>query len=156
MCAMCDGQTAGDFMAGVIQDIDRVGWAAIAVEDERGKHKYTYTVGLTRYHAHPELIVSGGASDAAHHLLDTMAEAVRNGRRLTAGEVLGACEAGRQSLVLPVTDPSRLVLAQRVYGSFLPVSALQVVWSDEGGRWPWQMCENHRAGQELYGAPPRG
>ena len=152
MCAMCDGQSADEFMAGVIADIDSAGWAVISVEDERGEHVCSYTVGLTRFYGHPELIVSGRDFPTAFHVLDTLAAGVRDGQPLAAGQLLRP--GGVESLLVPVADPSRLALAQAVYGAFIPVAALQVVWADEGGRWPWQMCEHHRSGQELYGPPP--
>lgn len=153
MCAMCDGQPAGDFMAGVIDDIDRVGWAVIAVEDEHGEHVHTYTVGLTRFHGHPELIFSGADYRSAHHVLDALAEAVSQGRRLEAGEALERDELGRECIMVRVTDPSRLVFAQAIYGGAGPVPALQVVWADDDGRWPWQLRTVPRE-QEVYGKPP--
>lgn len=154
MCEMCDGRTPQEFMAGVIDDIDETGWAVVAVEGERGEHVHSYTVGLTRLHGHPELIVSGGTFEWAHHLLDELAEAVHAGRRLVAGKVL--TEAGRQCVLVVVADPSRLAWAQAVYGRFMPVMALQVVWADEGGRWPWELCDHHRGDQEVYGRPLLG
>ena len=71
-----------------------------------------------------------------------------------AGQVLGSEEVGRECLVVRVDDPSRLVLAQALYATGRgPVPALQVVWSDEAGRWPWELCEHHRDGQEVLGVP---
>lgn len=154
MCAMCGGQSIGDFVADVVDDIRCVGWAVIAVEDEQGRHVRTYTAGLTRYHGHPELILSGSDFATAHHVLDTLAGAVRDGRPIGAGQVLGPAEVGRECLVVRVDDPSRLVLAQALYATGRgPVPALQVVWSDEAGRWPWELCEHHRDGQEVLGVP---
>ena len=124
MCAMCGGQSVEEFVAGVIDDIDRVGWAVVAVEDECGRHVHTYTAGLTRYHGHPELMVRGADFHAAHHVLDRLAEAVRQGRRFRAGETIGADELGRECLVVAVADPSQLVLAQAIYGA---VPALEAV-----------------------------
>jgi hypothetical protein len=154
MCAMCDGQGIDEFMADVIGDIERVGWAVIAVEDERGEHVHTYTAGLTRYHGHPELIFSGAGFHTAHYVLDVLADAVSGGRRLAEGQVLTRDEIGRECLLVPVADPSLLVLAQAVYGGPTTiVPALQVVWSDEAGRWPWELCDEHRGGQEVHGMP---
>ncbi len=156
MCAMCDGQTMEEFVADVVDDIDRVGWAIVAVEDEDGRHVYTYTVGLTRYHGHPELLVSGDDFHLAHHVLDDLAALVKDGRRFEAGELLEREELGRACLMVRVTSPSRLRVAQTVYGAegIGPVPALQVVWEDTEGRWPWEIrtvpCE-----QEVYGKPQR-
>jgi hypothetical protein len=124
---MCDGQSAEQFVAGVIDDIDRVGWAVVAVEDDRGEHVHTYTAGLTRYHGHPELMVGGADFHTAHHVLDTLASAVQGGRRFHAGETVGPGELGCECVLVPVPDPSSLVLAQVVYGAFTEVPALLVV-----------------------------
>lgn len=157
MCAMCDGQTMEEFVAGVVEDIRTVGWAVVAVEDATGRHVHTYTVGLTRYHGHPELMVSGGDFHTAHHMLDALADSVRDGRRLAPGEALAQTVLGRECVLVEVADPTRLTLAQSVYGGAAPVPALQVVWADEHGRWPWEVCDEHHGGQQLHGTPlPRG
>ena len=126
MCALCDGQSADEFLASVIDDIDRVGWAVVAVEDERGRHVHSYTVGLTRHHGHAELILGGGDFETAYHVLDGLAAAVQGGRRFRAGETATAGELGRECVLLPVADPSCLVLAQAIYGSVTAVPALEV------------------------------
>ncbi len=152
MCAMCDGQTAADFMADVVDDIRCVGWAVIAVEDGQGRHVRTYTAGLTRYHGHPEIVVSGADFTTAHRVVDALAEIVRGGRRLRAGDEVDAAEAGRRCVMVRVAVPARLAVAQALYASGrAPVPALQAVWADERGRWPWEVCEHERDGQRLYG-----
>lgn len=153
MCAMCEGQTAEDFVADVVADIDRAGWAVVAVEDERGDHVYTYTVGLTRCHGHPELLAGGRDFDVAHHVLDDLAALVVDGRRLEPGELLDRGELGRACLMVRVTSPSRLPIAQAVYGAegMGPVPALQVVWEDADGRWPWE--PGPLSEQQVYGKP---
>jgi len=123
MCAVCDGKSADEFLAGVVDDIDRVGWAVVAVEDERGRHVHSYTVGLTRHHGHPELILGGGEFETAFHVLDALAAAVQAGRRFRAGETAAAGRLGRECVLLPVAEPSPLVLAQAIYGR---VPALEV------------------------------
>lgn len=155
MCAMCDGRTATDLMAEIYEDIERVGWAVVAVEDDAGRHAYTYTVGLTRYHGHPELLVSGNDFARAHHVIDEIATLVAGGRRLVEGEFLVPEGVGLLCRTIRVSRPGRLRLARAVYGGrgFAPVSALQVVWVDEHGRWPWEYCEEHAGGHVLYGPP---
>lgn len=156
MCEMCGGKTPGQFVAEIVTDIREAGWSVVAVEDDGGRHVYSYTVGLTRVHGHPELLFSGADFDTAQHVLDELAGAVCDGRRLAAGESLDRQRMGRDCVLVSVADPGRLVMAQAVYRlpDLPPVPALQVVWADEGGRWPWQMCDQHRRGQEVFGPPP--
>ncbi|HEY0119539.1 MAG TPA: DUF4262 domain-containing protein [Cellulomonas sp.] len=156
MCEMCDGTTPEQFVAEIVGEVESAGWSIVAVEDDEGRHVDTYTVGLTRVHGHPELIVSGGGFHTAHHVLDELAAMVSAGRRFEAGELLGRAELGRECLMVQVVEPSRLVMAQAVYA--MPgapsVPALQVVWADKAGRWPWELCREHTGGQEVYGPPP--
>ncbi len=155
MCEMCDGKTPEQFVAEIVEDVESAGWSIVAVEDGEGRHVHTYTVGLTRLHGHPELIFSGGGFHTAHHVLDELAAMVCAGRRLEGGDVLGRAELGRACLMVRVANPSRLVMAQTVYATpgAPPVPALQVVWADEAGRWPWELCADHADGQEVYGRP---
>ena len=85
------------------------------MEDEHGGHVHSYTVGLTRVHGHAELVFSGGDVDTAHRVLDELAAAVCEGRRLVAGETLARREVGCECLVVQVANPERLVIAQVVY-----------------------------------------
>ena len=114
MCEMCDGATPEQFVADVVADIRKAGWSIVAVEDERGRHVHSYTVGLTRVHGHAELVFSGGDVDTAHRVLDELAAAVCEGRRLVAGETLARREVGCECLVVQVANPERLVIAQVV------------------------------------------
>ncbi len=157
MCEVCDGKSLEEFVAGVVADIRSCGWSLVAVEDDQGRHVCTYTVGLTRLHGHPELLFTGNHVEVAQRVLSTIAADVCSGARLADGDTVGGPDGGSAPacLLMRVANPERLAMAQAVYRlpGFPPVPALQVVWADEGGRWPWEMCEHHRRGQVLYGTP---
>lgn len=153
MCMMCDGMSDEQILAMICEHIDRVGWSAVFVEGAPGWPAFAYTVGLTRFHGHPELVVSGLDEVAARDVLDDLAAQVRDGRRLVAGQSLDRDELGQECLMVQVADPSRLALAQEVYGSAAGwVPALQVVWATSDGRWPWQRTIGP-CRQEVLGAP---
>jgi hypothetical protein len=111
---------------------------------------------MTRHHGHPELLASGLPPREAGALLADLVERVRAGERLTAGDVLAPDGEYRLQLVR-VADPGQLDHAQAIYATpRTPVPALQVVWSDESGHWPWQPGWVGRVSdQPLFGLPLR-
>lgn len=157
MCMKCQGLTDDEVRADLLGKIERFGWTLCAVEAGPGGLPFAYTIGLTRYHGHPELLVSGLDQFDAASVLNDLGARVRDGLRLEPGQVLDDEGTEHRSLVLRVSNPDRLVYAQEIYrapGS-APVPALQVVWSDHDGAWPWQARGGPRR-QELYGRPRHG
>lgn len=154
MCLECDGWTHEEVLDKIRDDIGEWGWSVVAVEGDGGEPPFAYTVGLTRFHGHPELLVSGLDQRPAAVLLNGLADEVAAGRRFAAGEVLPRVPERHACLMVRVTSPGRLVVAQEVYGTRgLPaVPALQAAWADCSGAWPWQTWDGRRR-QRLYGRP---
>lgn len=154
MCLECDGMSREQVLELVVRDIEEHGWAVVAVDGDGWDPPLAYTVGLTRFHGHPELMVSGLGADESVAVLDRLGEEVRRGRRFEAGDVLPQTSEMHACLMVRVSSPMRLVMAQQVYGSndSGPVPALQVAWADCSGTWPWQSPDGLRA-QRLYGRP---
>lgn len=158
MCVICDGGTHEAVMAQHRAQIEEHGWSHQMVEGDVTGPPFAYTLGLTRQDGHPEVVVSGLDPDVACRLLHAVVDRVLAGHPLVAGTAvdLGLDVAFR---VLGVRRPQRLVLAQEVYAS--PgyaglVPALQVVWPDDAGLWPWEVpWREARRVQELFGHPPR-
>jgi len=116
--------------------------------------EFSYTVGLTRLHGHPEILVSGAPPDLAARILAAVAQAARADHRVEPGAVWPGAQAGQFQFVR-IDDPGRLAHAQHVYhASAGPVPALQVIWSDHQGRWPWSPgWPASAAVQPLFGTP---
>lgn len=153
----CDGWSDEEILQHYADLIDQYGWAIVGVGGGRNTPPFAYTVGLTRYHDHPELIVSGMAGRDAAAMLNPLAEHVRDGHRYSVGDVIVSFTPHRHQL-LRVNDPSRLVYAQEMYGvhGAQPVPALQVAWTNHDGLWPWDSrWAERRQAQELFGRPPR-
>ncbi|GLY33609.1 DUF4262 domain-containing protein [Kineosporia sp. NBRC 101731] len=157
MCLKCDGWSDEAILEKSRSDIELHGWGYVHVEGDGGSPCLTYTVGMTRFHGHPELVVTGLDARQATTLLDDLADQIRCGLRLIAGDRLveHCCDVHRLQLV-GVDDPRRLVQAQEIYASAAGlVPALQVVYTDDQGHWPW---EPDWAGgtwwQPLLGRPP--
>jgi hypothetical protein len=60
----------------------------------------------------------------------------------------------RHLLVVPVADPTALISVQEHFAGpgREPVAALQIVWADQEGNWPWEVGWLGEP-QELFGAP---
>lgn len=126
-------------LARIRRDITDRGWAAaegcVIVDDA---HVATdYTIGLTRQHGHPEIIVVGQSQAEGRRLLGCLAREIGRGTRLDA--CLLDIEGSRFALV-PVDDPSHLWLAHLLYArrGGVPVEALQLVAEGHDGLLPWE------------------
>ncbi|GAB3264899.1 DUF4262 domain-containing protein [Kineosporia babensis] len=157
MCLRCAGWSDAELLAKSRHDIEVHGWGFVHVEGGESA-AFTYTVGLTRFHGHPELLVSGLEAEPAAGLLDDLAEDVQGGLRLAEGDRLGEeCCPAHQLQLVEVEDPRRLAQAQQIYASSAGlVPALQVVYTDDRGRWPWEpaWAAGHWC-QPVFGRPQR-
>ena len=117
--------------------IARHGWLVQAVlGDGRRRPDLAYTVGLWGL-GHPELVVFGLPADTAQPVLNDLGERVRAGTTLRARDVLSFDPWPHRVHLLAVPHPERVLFqAVRTYGR--PVPALQAVWDDAAGRFPWE------------------
>jgi hypothetical protein len=125
--------------ARIRSDIETYGWHVIKVyEDDEGPG-FAFTIGLFQRFEHPELILFGLPPDTMHLMLNGAGEAVRAGRRYTAGENSHDILENYSCTFRPV--PRRhykeyLGTARWYYqGDDFPV--LQMVWPDREHRYPW-------------------
>ncbi|PJJ53733.1 uncharacterized protein DUF4262 [Mumia flava] len=106
--------------------IDEFGWAIQHVGDgcddptclnHHVEEEFTfgYTVGLTRYDGHPELIVCGLRAEPAARILNQLGDEVREGRRFVHGDEI-ALSAPYRGRLIDVADSSReLIWANVLY-----------------------------------------
>lgn len=135
---MCDnpGRTEADYLTMLRQLIDEHGWAIQGVEPDGGRPGWAYTVGLT-VKGLPELVVTGVSMSHAAELLNFAAGLVTEGTGLPGGLDVE---------VVTVARPwAHLRYAVTVYGE--DIKALQLVYPDTAGRWPWD------AGYAMPGGP---
>lgn len=139
MCWMCDNPSAtfDDYLDEVVRPlVARLGFAVQATESHGVP--VAYTVGLSEQ-GRAELVVTGKPPDDAYDVLTAALageEVPEEGRRcdLVNGPALWA---------FTVLRPEAL----RVAVALAPdLTALQLVWADSLGRWPW---ETHRSSQRL-------
>ena len=137
MCSYCDDPSRDYLAEVVVPIIERNGVMVQAVGGEGPRAPFAYTVGLTAQ-GRAELLVTGLAATAAATLLNRVAARPD----LKPGDVFDL--DGRDVEVVHIPHPeAHLFVAHDLYGDQL--GALQLVWQDERGHFPW--CSSHRGGR---------
>ena len=155
MCWMCDrpGTTFADYAEQwLLPTIDRHGWAVTAVDGDRVHAPFAYTIGLTEQGL-PELVITGLPQAGAHAVLQSVAQHCLEEERLVPGTqpTVDGVEIGLEVVAVPHPE-AHLFDAVSLYGT--ETRALQLVWQDARGRWPWDV--GFRGFQPVYGPRNRG
>ncbi|MED5388364.1 MAG: DUF4262 domain-containing protein [Pseudomonadota bacterium] len=145
----------------LLADIQRKGWHHFAVPGGDGQPGYTFSVGHFLNLNHPELIVVGLKDSLASRLLDSAAVRIRGlNKPYQPYRLYNDIADGLEVMFLPVSFPhykEYLGFANWFYQSLpAPYPALQMVWPDPKGIFPWQPgydARFHRA-QPLLGPAP--
>ncbi|MEJ2866787.1 DUF4262 domain-containing protein [Actinomycetospora sp. OC33-EN08] len=131
--------------------IEQYGWAIQYVQADRVHPPWAYTVGLVQYDL-AELVVTGLSTQRAGHLLNDVAhEVVWHDGECLPGQRFPLDDGTRIEVVeLPHPDAHLLAVPGLFPG--LPLRALQLVWCDDRGRWPWdRRFRGRRGGQPVLG-----
>ncbi len=144
MCWACDNPEAtwDDYLVGVRSRIASYGFTVQAVEGDRLRCGFLYTVGLTE-RDEPELVVTGMSQRRGYELLVDLAHHVLHATAWRPGEIVPLVGGPVVQMVRVDVPDAHLIVAGSLYGPAL--RALQVVWRDDHGRWPWEV--GHRAGR---------
>jgi hypothetical protein len=149
--------TAGHQDAGlraIGEIIDRDGVHLQFVPQPMALESCWYTIGLAG-RGHPELIIFGLPPDVARPALHSVAGDIIAGRRtVRPGQHADDVLEGHQAQFVPVSEPERHLPAAALFyaGTGTAIRALQIVWPDRYGRWPWQ-TGTRVADMPVLGAP---
>jgi hypothetical protein len=137
MCRLCDNPNADgdaeDDLDGLRAAVRDHVWAVKCVEDDR--RPYAYTIGLHELGL-PELLATGVSTERALALFDYFApEAILNGTPAPGDRIVLAEDAIIEAVEVDHPD-AHMELAVRLFGPKL--RAVQLVWTDGRGRWPWE------------------
>ena len=144
MCPQCEDPTLTqtDVYAAFAKTIKDEGWAIQGVTGDRLHAPFAYTVGLTDF-AVPELVVTGLRHGLACALLNEVAEHSLHCEPPHPGERV-RLDGGPLVEVVQLEHPdAHLFTAVALRGP--DITALQLVWADDRGRWPWE--RGHRGGR---------
>ena len=151
MCWQCDnpGATWHDYLAHLRELLAQHCWVVQGVQRERRRPPYAYTVGLAG-HARPELVVTGLAYNQAADILNGIAAQLLQNGPPGPGDLV-PLPGGQRAEIVRVAEPSvHLLVAAAVNGPGF--SALQLVYADDQGRWPWNPdFRGGRGGQPVLG-----
>ncbi|HET6285565.1 MAG TPA: DUF4262 domain-containing protein [Amycolatopsis sp.] len=158
MCWHCDnpGKSRSDYLIEEVRPLIRkYGWMVQTVERGSTQPGFAYTVGLTDAGL-PELVVTGLRERRSGQLLNYFAQQVVRSGPPEAGEVLPAAVGWPAFEVVPLSSPSaHLLTAVLLYGE--DIRALQLVYEDEHGKWPWDReFRGGTGGQPVLGVRGRG
>ncbi len=126
---------AGDLR--LIADVAQAGFHAVVVGGDGPPH--AFSVGLFRSWDHPEVAVFGLPPEDLRAALNRVGSRVRAGGRFEHGDVTEGIVDGRATAfrrVVPRHYPAYLGHAVWYHGG-ARFPALQAVWADEAGRFPW-------------------
>lgn len=87
MCAICDGQTYEEHLAGMHERIGRFGFTMVGIEPSPDHPPWIYTVGLVEHHDHPEMAILGVPVEVSYAVLTALSRKVLRGTRIKKGEM---------------------------------------------------------------------
>jgi hypothetical protein len=152
VCWQCEHPEATwqDYLAHLRELLEQHCWVVQGVQRERHRPPYAYTVGLPS-HGRPELVVTGLSYDRAADLLGRVAEHALQAAAPLPGELV-PLPGGPTVEIVRVTEPSvHLAVAAAINGPGF--RALQLVYADDRGHWPWDAgFRGGRGGQPVLGA----
>lgn len=149
MCWMCahPNATRRDYLEHMLDLVARYGWAIQGVSRDGLHPPWAYTVGLTEA-GHPELVVTGMSVTRATGLLNEVAShAIHADAPMRAGQRVPLIGGPTIEFVQLAATTSRLVTVIDIYGR--AIRALQIAYTDDRGRWPWE--NGYRGQQTLLG-----
>ncbi|MEP7192305.1 MAG: DUF4262 domain-containing protein [Actinomycetota bacterium] len=153
---MTDKDVAGEHYDMISEIIDRCGVMVQWVGAGADTPAFAYTVGLAKLD-HPELIIFGLSLQTAQGVLNSMGlPVVAKTRRWGPGRSDDVFSRGVPALLVEVRDSADYLLAANSMFAIPgqgPLPALQVLYPDAAGLWPWQKGSTF-ADQPVLGPVP--
>lgn len=151
MCWTCDhpGSTYQDHLDHMRGLMIKYGWAVQGVERGKIHPPWAYTLGLSQCGL-PELVVTGLPLGRATRLLNGVAAHLVHAEPPTPGERIPLVDGPLVEIVELSHPDAHLNTAVALFGRNL--RALQLVWADDRGCWPWDRgFRGGRGGQPVLG-----
>lgn len=127
------------------------GWAIRHVMGSPDTSSFSYTIGLSSF-GHPEIVITGMPHEPAQIFLNLVGQQMRAGFRVAHGVRTSKFSEGGDVVFIDADNTLGLTAVQHRYGD---VRALQLVWPDSAGAYPWDAgYRNPPETQPLLGALP--
>ena len=120
----------------MVRHVQETGWSVLMVA---GEVEFAYTIGLWHSFRRPEVVIFGLHSEDMHQWLNACVDRGRDHGWPAKGEDFPGVLDGfpvRLRPVHPSWDDALFGTARRFYQNRVP--AVQLVWPDRNGIWPWQ------------------
>ncbi len=128
-----------DFDHKLLANIARVGWGVIGIPEDDEGPGFAFSVGLYRTHGHPEVILIGLPWDVSYALINDLGASVKDGKRYEADRTYDDLTEGSSTVFITVDrEKYREYFGAAMWfyrGKHFP--ALQWVWPDRAGAFPW-------------------
>jgi hypothetical protein len=133
--------------------LDEQCWVVICVQREKYRPPYAYTVGLTD-HGKPEIVVTGLPHERAADLVNGVAAHFAHADPPPPGERVPLTDGPLIEIVRVAEPSTHLNVAVELCGPQL--TALQLVYADDRGHWPWtEVSEAGAVGSRSSGRGPK-
>ena len=123
----------------LFDDIETFGWHCLHVLEE-GEHKpFSFTIGLYATLGHPEVLIYGLRRETAHEILTIVANAAKRGEPIDVSRPTDQLLNGYSCVLVPIAkNQYRDHLGTAIwYYEHEPFPALQIVWPNRDGIFPW-------------------
>jgi hypothetical protein len=128
-----------DHEKNVLLRLEERGWFVNKIMADESAPQFAYSFGLYERWQQPELILAALELDTMHRLINDAGDLIRRGARFNDGDTSNDLLEG-----LPVTFRSvnptwrhKLMTWTSWYYADSNFPALQIVWPDRAGRFPW-------------------
>ena len=120
-------------------DVQRFGWSAMNVFEDKEGPGFQYSIGFFRSFKHPEVLIFGQQSKVMHGMLTRIADGIREGKRYAAGSEAEDILDGYRCVFrrVPIELVREYLGHAQWYYDYDEFPALQCIWPDRGGRYPW-------------------
>ena len=125
----------------LLSDIKQYGWNVVQIEEDNDGPAFSFSVGLFHSFGSSEILVMGLKRDVAHRIINNAALHISRGKNFKEFERTGELAEGYDCTFVPIAIENYeeyLGYAIWFYRSLKqPFPALQLIWPDKQGRFPW-------------------
>ena len=126
----------------LLRHVRRFGWQSthVGADPDTGMPAFTYSIGFWASQGQPEVLVFDFPAGLAHDVMGTIHRRRAAGDTLPTGRPIPGILSGEEVCLLPV-DPDQAEAHLRSCHWFYREAAfpaLQLVWPDPAGRFPWE------------------